>query len=95
MIISLFINRLGRVWFLHKYCPIGFLEVVCVLIGECVTLSVLEHRTSFSLSCPAIFFCATYNDTMTYIYSSEIFPTHLRAKGLSIRLAGLCLASLT
>ncbi|OAP65620.1 hypothetical protein AYL99_01592 [Fonsecaea erecta] len=98
MITSLFIDRLGRVRFLL----IGFIGVVCVLIGECVTLAVLEHRSSFSLSCLAIFFlfghiffCATCNDATTYIYSSEIFPTHLRAKGLSVSLAGLFLASLT
>jgi hypothetical protein len=34
-------------------------------------------------------------DATTYIYASEIFPTHLRASGLSLSLAGLFLASLT
>ena len=72
-----------------------------MLIGECVVLSLLETRSDFSLSCLAIFFlfghiffCATCNDATTYIYASEIFPTHLRAKGLSVSLAGLFLASL-
>lgn len=115
MFTSLFIDRVGRVKFLRELAPadsvitytnpdfpvIGFIGVVCVLIGECVVLSVLETRTSFALNCVAIFFlfghiffCATFNDATTYIYASEIFPTHLRARGLSISLAGLFLASL-
>lgn len=87
--------------FADSYTVIGFSGVVLVLVGECIVLSLLETRTNFALNCVAIFFlfghiffCATCNDATTYIYASEIFPTHLRAMGLSISLSGLFLASL-
>lgn len=67
-----------------------------------VCLALLETRKSFGLSVAAIFFLfghiAFYSsciDATTYIYSSEIFPTHLRARGISLSLTGPFLASLT
>lgn len=81
---------------------IGFIGIVCVLIGESIVLSLLEKKSSFTLSAVAIFFLfghiAFYSsciDATTYIYAAEIFPTHLRAIGISASLSGLFLASLT
>ena len=80
---------------------IGFIGITCVLIGEVICLSLLETRESFGISAAAIFFLfghiaffSSCIDATTYIYASEIFPTYLRAKGLSLSLSGLFLGSL-
>ena len=80
---------------------IGFTGITCVLIGEVVCLALLETRDSFGISAAAIFFLfghiaffSSCIDATTYIYASEIFPTYLRAKGLSLSLSGLFLGSL-
>lgn len=80
---------------------IGFGGIVVVLIGEMICLALLETRTSFGLSAAAIFFLfghiaffSSCIDATTYIYASEIFPNHLRARGLSLSVSGLFLASL-
>ncbi|KAK5045419.1 hypothetical protein LTR84_009283 [Exophiala bonariae] len=95
---SLFVDKIGRV----RLLIIGFTGIVCVLIGEMICLALLETRQSFGLSVAAIFFLfghivffSSCIDATTYIYASEIFPTHLRASGLSLSLTGLFLASLT
>ena len=66
-----------------------------------VCLALLETRASFGLSAAAIFFLfghiaffSSCIDATTYIYASEIFPNHLRARGLSLSVSGLFLASL-
>ncbi|KAH9211650.1 hypothetical protein DL95DRAFT_305683 [Leptodontidium sp. 2 PMI_412] len=96
-ITSLFVDRLGRV----RFMIIGFTGITCVLIGEVICLALLETRTSFGISAAAIFFLfghiaffSSCIDATTYIYASEIFPTYLRAKGLSLSLSGLFLGSL-
>lgn len=62
----------------------------------------LDTHPSFGLSAAAIFFLfghiaffSSCIDATTYIYTSEIFPNHLRARGLSLSTSGLFLASLT
>ena len=72
------------------------------MIGEAVVLAVLDDNSPFSLDALAIFFLyghiAFYSsciDATTYINVAEIFPTHLRAIGISFSLTGLFLASLT
>lgn len=114
---SLFVDRIGRVRLLSKQSPfchlhvlsltalflvIGFIGIVCVLIGEMICLALLENTQSFGLSVAAIFFLfghiaffSSCIDATTYIYASEIFPTHLRATGLSLSVSGLFISSLT
>ncbi|KAH7006628.1 general substrate transporter [Fusarium venenatum] len=96
-ITAIFVDKLGRV----KFMIIGFTGIVCVLIGEIVCLALLESRESYGLSLAAIAFLyghiaffSSCIDATTYIYASEIFPTHLRARGLSLSLSGLFLVSL-
>ncbi|KAK2935211.1 Major facilitator, sugar transporter-like [Fusarium oxysporum f. sp. vasinfectum] len=96
-ITAMFVDRLGRV----KFMIIGFSGIVCVLIGEIICLALLEKRQSYGLSIAAIAFLyghiaffSSCIDATTYIYASEIFPTHHRARGLSLSLSGLFLASL-
>lgn len=67
-----------------------------------ICLARLELGPSFGLSAGAIFFLfghitffSSCIDATTYIYTSEIFPNHLRARGLSLCISGLFLASLT
>lgn len=66
-----------------------------------ICLALLETHASFGLSAAAIFFLfghiaffSSCIDATTYIYASEIFPNHLRARGLSLSISGLFLASL-
>ncbi|RKK76706.1 hypothetical protein BFJ68_g10315 [Fusarium oxysporum] len=96
-ITAMFVDRLGRV----RFMIIGFSGIVCVLIGEIICLALLEKRQSYGLSIAAIAFLyghiaffSSCIDATTYIYASEIFPTHHRARGLSLSLSGLFLASL-
>ena len=72
------------------------------LVGEVITLSLLKDESgSRSVASAAVFFLflhvgfyASFVDATTYIYASEIWPTPLRAKGLSLSISGLFLASL-
>ncbi|KAH7168211.1 hypothetical protein DER46DRAFT_500456 [Fusarium sp. MPI-SDFR-AT-0072] len=96
-ITAIFVDKIGRV----KFMIVGFAGIVCVLIGEIVCLALLEKRQSYGLSITAIAFLyghiaffSSCIDATTYIYASEIFPTHVRARGLSLSLCGLFLASL-
>lgn len=117
MLTSLFVDRIGRVRFMSVYFTkppigsrtadleplvIGYIGIICVLIGEVIVLALLETRTSFVLNAVAIFFLfghiaffSSCIDASTYIYASEVFPTRVRAVGISLSLSGLFLASLT
>lgn len=80
---------------------IGLSGCVISLIGEVITLSQFEANGDRGSASAAVFFLflhvaffASAIDATTYIYASEIFPTPVRAKGLSISIAGLFLAAL-
>jgi MFS family permease len=80
---------------------IGFSGLVVVLIGEMVLLSLPATKQTPGTAAGAVVFLfghitfyASFIDATTYIYVSEIFPTHLRAVGTSISVSGLFLASL-
>ncbi|RGP78260.1 hypothetical protein FLONG3_3575 [Fusarium longipes] len=98
IITSLFIDRIGRI----KFMIIGYTGIIIALIGEIIVLALLEKKQSFGLNAAAIFFLylhiaffSSCIDASTYIYASEIFPTRMRATGISVSLSGLFLASLT
>ncbi|SCV36687.1 related to sugar transporter [Fusarium fujikuroi] len=98
MVTSIFIDRLGRI----KFMIIGYTGIIIALLGEIIVLALLEKKQSFSLNAAAIFFLymhiaffSSCIDASTYIYASEIFPTRMRATGISVSLSGLFLASLT
>lgn len=79
----------------------GFAGDIVALIGECITVSVYNRTGSKEAASAAVFFLFLHItcfslavDATTYIYASEIFPTPVRAKGLSISISGLFVATI-
>ncbi|EXJ61686.1 hypothetical protein A1O7_02115 [Cladophialophora yegresii CBS 114405] len=94
---GLVVDKMGRV----RMLLIGIIGCVLCLVGEAITLSQLEKGPNRAATNAAVFFLflfvgfyASFIDATTYIYASEIFPTPVRAKGLSISISGLFLSSL-
>lgn len=80
------IDYIGRV----NALKIGWCGDAIALIGECVSLSTFERTGSHSSAIASVFFLflhialfAFNIDVTTYVYTSEIFPNHIRAKGMS------------
>ncbi|KAK5360459.1 hypothetical protein LTR11_010287 [Exophiala xenobiotica] len=72
-----------------------------VLIIEMILLSLYSHSTNRAGNQAAVAmlflhgaFYAFSLDGTSYVYMTEIFPTHLRSKGISISIAGLYIAPL-
>ncbi|KAK3629537.1 hypothetical protein LTR56_017966 [Elasticomyces elasticus] len=79
----------------------GFAGCVIALIGECITVSVYQRTGQRAAASAAVFFLflhiAAFSssvDATSYIYASEIFPTPARAKGMSISVSGLFVATI-
>jgi MFS family permease len=79
----------------------GFASCIVALIGECVTVSIFQKTGHRSAASAAVFFlflhiaCFSSSvDATSYIYASEIFPTPVRAKGLSFSISGLFIATI-
>ncbi|RBQ77789.1 hypothetical protein FVER14953_21627 [Fusarium verticillioides] len=79
----------------------GFAGCVIALIGECITMSVFEKTNHRGAASGAVFFLFLHVtifiiccDATSYVYASEIFPTPVRAKGLSISVSGLFFATI-
>lgn len=91
------LDRVGR----KSLLMIGVGGCVAALIGECICLALFEGTANKAGNSAAVFFLylhlAFYGsciDGSTYVFASEIWPTHLRAKGFAISVAGLFLGSL-
>lgn len=79
----------------------GFAGCVIALIGECITVDVFQRTGHRSAASAAVFFLFLHIgffsvscDATSYIYASEIFPTPVRAKGLSVSVSGLFVATI-
>ena len=79
----------------------GFAGCIVALIGECITVSIFQKTGHRSAASAAVFFlflhiaCFSSSvDATSYIYASEIFPTPVRAKGLSSSISGLFIATI-
>lgn len=79
----------------------GLSGVIIALIGETVTVTYFNKTGNTGIAKAAVFFLflhiGFYSSTMdatSYIYSCEIFPTPVRAKGLAISIAGLFSATI-
>ncbi|KAL1967007.1 hypothetical protein VTN77DRAFT_3531 [Rasamsonia byssochlamydoides] len=88
---ALTIDYIGRVNALR--C--GWIGDAVALIGECISLSIFERTRSHSAAIASVFFLflhialfAFNIDVTTYVYTSEIFPNHIRAKGMSVSIVG-------
>ncbi|CAK7267422.1 hypothetical protein SEPCBS119000_002538 [Sporothrix epigloea] len=80
------VDHIGRV----KALKIGWIGDLCSLIGECVALSIFQRTgaRSAAVACVVFLFthigCFAFNiDVTTYVYTSEIFPNHIRSKGMA------------
>jgi MFS family permease len=80
------IDYIGRVNALR----IGWIGDAVALIGECIALSTFTRTNSHAAAVASVFFLflhialfAFNIDVTTYVYTSEIFPNHIRAKGMS------------
>ncbi|KAK5701132.1 hypothetical protein LTR17_022854 [Elasticomyces elasticus] len=94
---ALVVDRLGRT----RLLMFGFAGCVVALIGECITVSVYQRTGQRAAASAAVFFLflhiAAFSssvDATSYIYASEIFPTPARAKGMSISVSGLFVATI-
>ncbi|KAF5244824.1 hypothetical protein FANTH_7591 [Fusarium anthophilum] len=91
------VDHVGRV----KMLLGGFAGCIVALIGECITMSVFEKTNHRGAASGAVFFLFLHAtiftlccDATSYVYASEIFPTPVRAKGLSISVSGLFFATI-
>ncbi|RFU26551.1 hypothetical protein B7463_g9784, partial [Scytalidium lignicola] len=80
------VDYIGRV----NALKIGWIGDAFALIGECASLSTFERTGSHGAAVASVFFLflhialfAFNIDVTTYVYTSEIFPNHIRAKGMS------------
>ena len=80
------IDYIGRV----NALKIGWIGDAVSLIGECIALSIFERTGSQGAAIASVTFLFTHIalfafniDVTTYVYTSEIFPNHIRAKGMS------------
>jgi hypothetical protein len=71
----------------HKRCCCCF-----PLSAHCFVSSIHESRVPFTLTVESSY--GSTMDASTYVYVSEIWPTHLRARGCAISTSGLFVASL-
>ncbi|GAA6019156.1 hypothetical protein JCM10207_006563 [Rhodosporidiobolus poonsookiae] len=94
---ALIMDRFGRVPML----TFGFIGCLCCLIGATVCIAVGSRTGNSHVLNTAVFFIfgheAIYGcglDDPTYVYVSEIWPNHIRSKGVAVSTAGLWLVSL-
>ncbi|KAK4962430.1 hypothetical protein LTR10_000056 [Elasticomyces elasticus] len=94
---AILLDRVGRKWLM----TVGLAGCVVALVGECIMLALFEGTSNKAGQSAAVFFLylhlAFYGsclDASTYVFASEIWPTHLRAKGFAISVSGLFLGSL-
>ncbi|CAK7210027.1 hypothetical protein SCUCBS95973_000653 [Sporothrix curviconia] len=86
---ALTVDHIGRVTALK----IGWIGDLCSLIGECVALSVFQRTGARSAAVACVvflfthIFCFAFNidvrSSPCSVYTSEIFPNHIRSKGMA------------
>jgi sugar porter (SP) family MFS transporter len=92
------LDHVGRV----RALQIGLGGCILALIGECVAFSTFEkdpnNRSAAIASVVFLFlhiFAFSFNvDATSYVYISEIFPTHIRSQGMAISVSGYFLSLL-
>lgn len=94
---AIMLDYFGRKWLM----VVGMAGCAASLLGVSVLISVYggtDHKAGNSASVFFLYLHLTFYagcmDASTYVYGSEIWPTHLRAKGFAISCAGLFIGSL-
>ncbi|RBQ71069.1 hypothetical protein FVER14953_20733 [Fusarium verticillioides] len=94
---ALVVDKIGRVPMLI----VGFVGTTLCLAGECITVAIFNKNGDPKVAAAAVFFLffhlvcfSSTIDATSYIYSAEIFPTPVRAKGLGISVSGLFVATI-
>ncbi|KAG0649889.1 High-affinity glucose transporter [Hyphodiscus hymeniophilus] len=94
---ALTVDRIGRV----RALQIGWCGDILALIAECVALSTYQRTGTRSSAIASvaflfvhIFFFSFNVDATSYVYIAEIFPTHIRAKGMAASISGYFLSLL-
>jgi MFS family permease len=92
------LDRVGR----KLLMIIGLCGCVVALVLEMIMLALYEGTRNKAGNAAGVFFLffhlifyGSCMDGSTYVYGSEIWPTHLRAKGFAISIAGLFVSSCT
>ncbi|KAL5334412.1 general substrate transporter [Aspergillus crustosus] len=91
------LDRVGRRWLMAG----GLAGCVVALVGECICLALFQNTDNKAGNSAAVFFLYLHLavngscvDASTYVFASEIWPTHLRAKGFALSCSGLFVGSL-
>lgn len=76
----------------------GCLVSLCVFTALLATYNGTDHRAGLAAAVAMIFiFPLSYGgflDGVTWWYAAEIFPTHLRAQGMTIAMATYCVSNI-
>ncbi|KAF5566693.1 sugar transporter [Fusarium phyllophilum] len=95
---AVLLDYVGRKWLMVT----GLIGCAISLLGVSIMVAVYGGTTNKAGDSAGVFFLylhltfyATCMDASTYVYGSEIWPTHLRGKGFAISCAGLFVGSLT
>jgi MFS family permease len=95
---AVLLDYVGRKWLMVT----GLIGCAISLLGVSIMVALYGGTTNKGGNSAGVFFLylhltfyATCMDASTYVYGSEIWPTHLRGKGFAISCAGLFVGSLT
>ncbi|KAL4808578.1 general substrate transporter [Aspergillus unguis] len=95
---AILLDYVGRKWLMTT----GLAGCAVALLGAAIMVALYGGTTNTSGNAAGVFFLylhltfyATCMDASTYVFASEIWPTHLRAKGFAVSVAGLFVGSLT
>ncbi|GAA6018723.1 hypothetical protein JCM10207_005555 [Rhodosporidiobolus poonsookiae] len=84
-------DRFGRV----KMMTVGMITTEMALVGAAITFALGTQTGDSRILGAAVFFVyACGLDDPTYVYISEIWPNHIRSKGIAISTSGLWFVSL-
>ncbi|KAF5986411.1 sugar transporter [Fusarium bulbicola] len=95
---AMFVDKFGRILML----TVGLVGCALMVAGEAAIVAVAaENKNNHAINAAGVFFLfvfvtfyATCIDAISYIYCTEIFPTSIRAKGVSYSVIGLFIMTL-
>ena len=92
-----YLDRIGR----RLILSFGLFGCALCVTGEAISVAIFQKHGSPQAAASAVVFlfltlacyCST-QDASSYVFVSEIFPTHIRGKGIAISVSGLFLCTL-